>query len=399
MHSYHKHRASQVIIVALVGFMVSHRVVAQFEVGSEYGPMSSQIKNMHSLLTTLTVHSDDLGGFYAETLAELKQGASDPAALDSLMHWKTDADQFLPMLYLSGLADTATDNTPIIASPVLVDGKRAVGYINGSVRWVGEETWKDELAKARQAHPKSKLLPENEGATNESVSSHGYVIYSSKTAETTIANGELCTLRSSPFSTYKIPHTLLALEINPTAATLKRYDATRHPAQDWWPSNWTQDHELRSAFQNSVVWSYQDLASTLDLTEVTKHLQRWQYGNASTKGGQTEYWLGQGLAISAHEQVRFLRKLHEGKLGLSAETTNKFKDVAFVEEHQGKHLYAKTGTGQQGDRWIAWYVGWMEGAADDVSYLALICLESSFDAARTTRKEVINTVFKQIGFR
>ena len=92
------------------------------------------------------------------------------------------------------------------------------------------------------------------------------------------------------------------------------YPVALYPAQDWWPKSWAQAHTLKSAFQNSVVWFYQELASRMDREKVKASLIGWQYGNGDVSGGKTSYWLGETLAISPNEQVQFLQRFHRGQL-------------------------------------------------------------------------------------
>ena len=180
---------------------------------------------------------------------------------------------------------------------------------------------------------------------------------------------------------------------------MKRYDSDKYPRQEWWPEIWPKQHDLRSAFQKSVVWYYQELAAAMESEQIRTRLEQWQYGNARVAGGKTEYWLGRDLAISAHEQVIFLERFHKKRLGIRKGTTDLLKEVAFVEEKSGQRLYAKTGTGEQGDKWVGWYVGWTEGSSDGPQFFALVCLEESFDAVRKKRAEVREEVLGLIGFR
>ncbi|MEO8890680.1 MAG: penicillin-binding transpeptidase domain-containing protein, partial [Coleofasciculaceae cyanobacterium] len=75
-------------------------------------------------------------------------------------------------------------------------------------------------------------------------------------------NAERCNQRFSPHSTFKIPNSLIALEtgVIKDENVMTSYDKVKHPAESWWPNTWAQDHNMRSAIKNSVVWYYQEIA-------------------------------------------------------------------------------------------------------------------------------------------
>ena len=242
-----------------------------------------------------------------------------------------------------------------------------------------------------------------ESSLKKTEPAEGYIIHSPSKDRQTVVNRALCERDFPPYSTYKIPNSMLALELGLVTNLDETvpYKADLHPKQDWWPNSWTREHSLRSAFKHSVVWYYRDLAAQMNLEPINSHLREWHYGRATTvsKENRTNYWLGNGLTITAHEQVRFLRRFHENRLGLDPETTAKIKSIAFVEERDGKRLHAKTGTGDLDHLWLAWYVGWIEDASgDDPYYFALLCLDHSFDEVRKRRQSLKEKVFREMGF-
>jgi len=161
---------------------------------------------------------------------------------------------------------------------------------------------------------------------------------------------ERCRRRLTPFSTFKIPNTLIALDtgvIRDPDATVRR-DPEKHPRQDFWPEPWMGDQTLHTAFRNSVVWFYQDLAVAVGPAKMKRYLDRFHYGNRDLSGGQDRFWLGSSLKISADEQVEFLQAFHGGHLGLKPETTRIAKEVFQYEKGDGYVLSAKTGGGETG---------------------------------------------------
>ena len=69
-----------------------------------------------------------------------------------------------------------------------------------------------------------------------------------------------------------------------------------------------------------------------------------------TRGGLDKtgvpFWVDGTLRISANEQVAFLKRLYEGRLGLSDRTTRLTKEIMVAEETPTWRLSAKTGACQ-----------------------------------------------------
>nr|WP_024546971.1 class D beta-lactamase [Picosynechococcus sp. NKBG15041c] len=157
----------------------------------------------------------------------------------------------------------------------------------------------------------------------------------------------------SPASTFKIPHSLFALDAGVVRDEFQvfEWDGVE---RDFTPHN--QDQDLRSAMRNSAVWIYEMFAKEIGEAKAREYLTEIDYGNAdpSTSGGA--YWIDGALAISAQEQVDFLQKLYRNELPFKVEHQRLVKDIMIVEAEQNWILRAKTGW--EG-RW-GWWVGWVE---------------------------------------
>jgi beta-lactamase class D len=140
------------------------------------------------------------------------------------------------------------------------------------------------------------------------------VVFNGGTGETTRV-GDRCETRLSPASTFKIPHALVALETGVvTAATVEKWDGTKHPAQPLWD----RDHTVLSAMRPSVLWFFQRIAPRVGAERMRGWLQQFDYGNAESSGPITQYWVNGTLRVSPEEQVRFLRRFYAGDLPVSA---------------------------------------------------------------------------------
>src|SRR5690606_35531926 len=99
--------------------------------------------------------------------------------------------------------------------------------------------------------------------------------------------------RQPPFSSFKIPNLLIALETG-VAQNLDRripWDPARRPAASYWPKDWRQDQTLATAFTRSAAWSFQDLALEIGTERYRDYLRRFAYGNANAPAGSDSFWL------------------------------------------------------------------------------------------------------------
>ena len=104
---------------------------------------------------------------------------------------------------------------------------------------------------------------------------------------------------------------------------------------------------------------------------LSRYLRRFGYGNAAVSGPVEDFWVGGPLQISANEQVEFLRRFREERLGLSERTTRLTQDIMRVEATPEWTLSGKTGACRTpGDDVALWYVGYVEKGAN-VYYFAL----------------------------
>lgn len=163
---------------------------------------------------------------------------------------------------------------------------------------------------------------------------------------------EQCRKRFSPWSTFKILNSLIALETRVAdGAEFKiRWDGTQYPIKDW-----NHDQTLRSAFSASCVWYYRALAQRIDNAAMRDYVQKVGYGNSDISGGLTQFWLGSTLKISPDEQVNFLYRLHTHQLPFSLKTVNTVLDIMTLSKKGGVVYRGKTGTASRNA--AGWFVG------------------------------------------
>ena len=93
--------------------------------------------------------------------------------------------------------------------------------------------------------------------------------------------------RYSPASTFKIPHSLFALDagILRDEFQVVPWDGVKRPIEAW-----NQDQDLRSAMRNSTVWVYEQFAQQLGDKRETDYMRKIGYGNEVTGGGKP-FWV------------------------------------------------------------------------------------------------------------
>lgn len=173
--------------------------------------------------------------------------------------------------------------------------------------------------------------------------------------------------RHCPWSSFKIPNTLIALETGVADGLDFRipYDPARRPSESYWPEDWKQDQTLKSAFQRSAAWYYQELALRIGSPVYRGYLGHFGYGNCEVPEGSDSFWLGGPLAISAKEQASFLRRLLVGQLEVSPHNIALLSEISVLGPVGTSTLHGKTGSGplkpgRMEGAFEGWLVGWVE---------------------------------------
>ena len=153
--------------------------------------------------------------------------------------------------------------------------------------------------------------------------------------------------RHPPWSTFKIPHLLIALETRAvlSANDLVAWDAAKRPAANYWPAGWRQGQSLMTAFERSAAWYFQELVPTIGPANYAQWLGRFAYGNQHVPPNRDDFWLSGPLAVSAREQARFLACVATTGCGASPGSIRVLESAALSSAVGKGRLYAKTGAG------------------------------------------------------
>jgi beta-lactamase class D len=203
---------------------------------------------------------------------------------------------------------------------------------------------------------------------------------------------EQCAERMPPMSTFKIPNSLISLELGvvPDARQITKWDGT-----DYGNPGWNRNHNLASAFASSAVWYYQGLAEKVGAERMREYVRKIHYGNQDISGGITKFWLNTSLKISADEQVEFLRRFVQGELPFSARTMKIVKEIMIVDKNGRSVLRGKTGSaGTNNRRLLNWFVGYLEREGNH--YIFATNIKSDEIPDRNTARQITEAILKEM---
>ena len=229
-----------------------------------------------------------------------------------------------------------------------------------------------------------------------------FVLYDLKRDSYLRYNEARCRERFSPYSTFKIPNSLIGLDTGViTDAEFRiKWDAKKYPAfnRDTLPfSAWWEDQTLRTAFKRSVVWYYRELALKVGEKRMKEYVDRLDYGNEDTSGPLNGFWLNSSLRISADEQVEFLKRLHKEALPVSKRSIAIVKEIMVLEETPDYKLRGKTGGGPLAEnRFLGWFVGYLE-TKEGTYFFATEIEGPTYLSIRDERIALTRRILKDLG--
>lgn len=183
---------------------------------------------------------------------------------------------------------------------------------------------------------------------------------------TYVHNDKRATQRLSTASTFKIPNSLIALDENivQNEHSVVSWDGTNYEY-----ASWNKDQTLKSAYQVSCVWCYQEFAKQVGKDKYKTILSAINYGHINEQFNLTTFWLDNGVTISALEQIDFLKNLYHRSYPFKASSYDILSKIMLEESTETYHLRAKTGWAARVSPQVGWYVGYIE-TQDNVWFFA-----------------------------
>lgn len=220
-----------------------------------------------------------------------------------------------------------------------------------------------------------------------------FILYDLKNDSTICYNHGRTTSAFIPASTFKIPNTLIALETGVVTDEdyVIKWDSTRHDIESW-----NRDHTLRSAFSNSVVWYYQEVARRIGPMRMQHFLDTLQYGNRNISGGIDLFWLQGGLRISQVQQIDFLKRLYTYQLPVSRRSIDILKKIMILEKTDAYTLSAKTGYAVRTTDHIGWLVGFLERGGNVYFFATNIEQTNAGDLFGKARLDITRKIFRHL---
>lgn len=194
-----------------------------------------------------------------------------------------------------------------------------------------------------------------------------------------------------PASTFKIPHSLIALESGTVTDELQKIPYRGQPTD---PKEWQRDMSMREAIKVSNVPIYQEIARRVGLEKEREWLNTLGYGNADPGGTVDRFWLDGPLRISARDQAIWLRRLARHELPASVDHQKLVRDIIQVERSGDRTLFGKTGTVAGATPQTGWWVGWVERGSKLYCFALNIDMKGAEDSSK--RLEIGRTLLDRL---
>ncbi|MCI4667127.1 MAG: class D beta-lactamase [Bacteroidia bacterium] len=194
-----------------------------------------------------------------------------------------------------------------------------------------------------------------------------------------------------PASTFKIPNSLISLQVGAVADTS---EVVPWDSVDRVFKAWNRDHNMASALPVSALWFYQEMARRVGAETMRSYLDTLRYGNRDTTDIDM-FWLNNTLKITPREQITFLEKVYHERVPFEKRHIDAVKKMLILKKTDSYTLMGKTGWGDIVEPNIGWLVGWLETKENVYHYALNIDIVDSKD--RYARRKIVDNVFKEMG--
>lgn len=239
------------------------------------------------------------------------------------------------------------------------------------------------------------------------------VVADAKSGSVLFQEGD-CDKRFTPASTFKIPLSLMGFDSGFLQDAHSPVLQFRPGDVDWGGDDWRRPIDPTSWMKHSVVWFSQRMARFLGPQRLHRYAVAFGYGNADFAGdpgkdnGLERGWISSSLKVSPLEQVRFLARLVNRELPVSASALD--ETLRLVERGgvaDGWEIHGKTGFAYprrvdgefDEDRPWGWYVGWASKGGRTLVFARLIQddAKTSGIASWRSRDELIGAFPSLVG--
>ncbi|KKC44355.1 OXA-213 family carbapenem-hydrolyzing class D beta-lactamase [Acinetobacter sp. V2] len=195
-----------------------------------------------------------------------------------------------------------------------------------------------------------------------------------------------------PASTFKMLNALIGLEHHKATTTeVFKWDGQKRLFPDW-----EKDMTLGDAMKASAIPVYQELARRIGLDLMSKEVKRIGFGNADIGSKVDNFWLVGPLKITPEQETQFAYDLANKTLPFSKNVQEQVQSMVFVEEKNGRKIYAKSGWGWDVEPQVGWLTGWVVQPQGEIVAFSLN-LEMKKGIPSSIRKEIAYKGLEQLG--
>jgi beta-lactamase class D len=200
-----------------------------------------------------------------------------------------------------------------------------------------------------------------------------------------------------PASTFKIPNSIIALEIGVVEndSTIFKWDGKKRGNK-----NWEQDLTFQNAFHYSCVPCYQEIAEEIGFKRMREYLDSFNYGSIIVDSVTIEnFWLEGESRINSFQQINFLKKFYQSQLSISNKTEQVMKRMMVIEGNNDYTISGKTGWSYYKGVDNGWFVGYIESEGRIYFFATNISPKDGLntDMFPMARKNVTYEAFKLMG--
>ena len=195
-----------------------------------------------------------------------------------------------------------------------------------------------------------------------------------------------------PASTFKMLNALIGLEHHKATTTeVFKWDGQKRLFPDW-----EKDMTLGDAMKASAIPVYQELARRIGLDLMSKEVKRIGFGNADIGSKVDDFWLVGPLKITPQQEAQFAYELAHKTLPFSKNVQEQVQSMLFIEEKNGRKIYAKSGWGWDVEPQVGWLTGWVVQPQGKIVAFSLN-LEMKKGIPSSIRKEIAYKGLEQLG--
>ena len=171
-------------------------------------------------------------------------------------------------------------------------------------------------------------------------------------------------VQTNPASTFKIINALIALEEGVLKdekeimkfVGIENVDTAKYGNR----TDIFKDMDLEEAFKKSAVWFNLEIAKKVGREKYKQYITTAGWGNMNFSEAGLDFWNDGPFAVTPVQQIEFLKKLYEGKLGFSKRNLDIVKKIMIAEITDSYTIRGKTGWGQTVTEDLGWWIGYVE---------------------------------------